>query len=137
MTTLAFLGEFGDAIDYIFHARESQAGGAQVGGKELLPLIWTHLKLTAIAMALGLAVSAAAYGQDVSPAEIKETTGQPPGAQQPQGGKLNRNEIKDPSAAPAQPGGNAAIDGGAPGIGTSREPCGASSRGTEPSRPTV
>ena len=45
--TLAFLGEFGDAIDFIFNSRESQAGGAQVGGCELLPLLWTHLKLTA------------------------------------------------------------------------------------------
>ena len=45
--TLAFLGEFGDAIDWIFNSRESQAGGAQVGGAENLPLLWTHLKLTA------------------------------------------------------------------------------------------
>jgi hypothetical protein len=37
--TLAFLGDFGDAFDYIFHARESQAGGARVGGSELLPLL--------------------------------------------------------------------------------------------------
>jgi osmoprotectant transport system permease protein len=57
MTTLAFLGEFGDAIDYIFHSRESQAGGAQIGGKELLPLIWTHLEITALAMALAIAVA--------------------------------------------------------------------------------
>ena len=57
MTTLAFLGEFGDAIDYIFHSRESQAGGAQVGGKELLPLIWTHLEITALAMAIAIAVA--------------------------------------------------------------------------------
>ena len=46
MTTLAFLGDFGDAFDYIFHSRESQAGGAQVGGTELWPLIWTHLEIT-------------------------------------------------------------------------------------------
>ena len=57
MTTFAFLGEFGDALDYIFHARESQAGGAQVGGKELLPLIWTHLEVTGIAMAMAIAVA--------------------------------------------------------------------------------
>jgi osmoprotectant transport system permease protein len=55
--TVAFLGDFGDAFDYIFNARESQAGGAQVGGKELLPLIWTHLKVTALAMALAIAVA--------------------------------------------------------------------------------
>jgi osmoprotectant transport system permease protein len=56
-TTVAFLGDFGDAIDYIFHTRESQAGGAKVGGAELLPLIWTHLKLTALAMAIAIAVA--------------------------------------------------------------------------------
>ena len=39
--------------------------------------------------------------------------------------------------ANGQPGGSAAIDGGAPGIGTSREPWAASRRGTEPSSPTV
>ena len=37
--------------------------------------------------------------------------------------------------ANGQPGGSAASDGGAPGIGTSRAPCGASSRGTEPEQP--
>ena len=31
-TTFAFLGQFGDAIDFIFNERESPAGGAQVGG---------------------------------------------------------------------------------------------------------
>ena len=39
--------------------------------------------------------------------------------------------------AKGHPGGRAASDGGAPGIGTSRAPCGASSRGTEPSSPAV
>jgi osmoprotectant transport system permease protein len=56
-TTLAFLGDFGDAIDYIFHSRESQAGGARVGGAELLPLIGKHLEITGLAMALALAVA--------------------------------------------------------------------------------
>ena len=56
-TTLAFLGEFGEAIDYILHSRESQAGGAQVGGSELLPLLWTHLEVTAAAMAIAIAVA--------------------------------------------------------------------------------
>jgi osmoprotectant transport system permease protein len=55
--TLAFLGDFGDAIDYIFHTHESAAGGAQIGGAELLPLIWTHLKITALAMALAIAIA--------------------------------------------------------------------------------
>jgi osmoprotectant transport system permease protein len=57
MTTLAFLGDFGDGFDYIFHSRESQAGGAKVGGAELLPLIWTHLEITAIAMGIAIAIA--------------------------------------------------------------------------------
>jgi len=56
-TSLAFLGDFGDAFDYIFHSRESQAGGAKVGGAELLPLIWIHLKVTVIAMAIAIVVA--------------------------------------------------------------------------------
>ncbi len=55
--TLAFLGDFGNAIDWIFNSRESQAGGAQVGGAENLPLLWTHLKLTAAAMALAIVIA--------------------------------------------------------------------------------
>jgi len=54
---VAFLGEFGDAIDWIFNSRESQAGGARVGGSENLPLLWTHLKLTGAAMAIAIAVA--------------------------------------------------------------------------------
>ena len=46
-TTLAVLGEFGDAIDFIFDERESPAGGARVGGlAEMWELIWEHLKLS-------------------------------------------------------------------------------------------
>jgi osmoprotectant transport system permease protein len=56
-TILAFLGDFGDAFDYIFNSRESQAGGARVGGSELLPLLWTHLEVTALAMAIAIAIS--------------------------------------------------------------------------------
>ncbi len=60
---LAALGPFGDAIDFIFHQRESQAGTVQVGGLgEMWELTWTHLKLaltatviaTAFAMPLGI-----------------------------------------------------------------------------------
>jgi hypothetical protein len=54
---LAFLGEFGDAFDYIFNSRESQAGGARVGGSELLPLLWTHLEVTALSMAIAIAIA--------------------------------------------------------------------------------
>ncbi len=61
--TLAALGAFGDAIEFIFKERESQAGTVRVGGLgEMWELTWTHLKLslaatliaTAIAMPLGV-----------------------------------------------------------------------------------
>src|SRR5215207_4470527 len=60
---LAALGPFGDAIDFIFHERESQAGTVQVGGLgEMWELTWTHLELslaatliaTLIAMPIGV-----------------------------------------------------------------------------------
>jgi glycine betaine/choline ABC-type transport system substrate-binding protein/ABC-type proline/glycine betaine transport system permease subunit len=35
-----------DAIDYLLHSRESLGGGIQVGGSHLLPLLWTHLRVT-------------------------------------------------------------------------------------------
>ncbi len=56
MTTLAFLGEFGNAISFIFESRESRAGGARVGGAENLPLLWEHLKLCAAALGIAIAV---------------------------------------------------------------------------------
>jgi osmoprotectant transport system permease protein len=60
---LAALGPFGDAIDFIFNERESQAGTVRVGGPgEMLELTWTHIELalvatliaTAFAMPLGI-----------------------------------------------------------------------------------
>jgi osmoprotectant transport system permease protein len=56
-TTLAFLGEFRAAIEFIFNSQESRAGGAQIGGKENLPLLWEHLKVTGAAMGLAIAVA--------------------------------------------------------------------------------
>jgi osmoprotectant transport system permease protein len=60
-TVFAALGPFGDAIDFIFQQRESQAGTVQVGGPgEMWELTWTHLQLslaaTAIATVLALPV---------------------------------------------------------------------------------
>jgi osmoprotectant transport system permease protein len=55
---MAVLGEFGDAIDFIFNERESPAGGARVGGlSELWKLMWEHLKLSGAAMAVACATS--------------------------------------------------------------------------------
>jgi glycine betaine/choline ABC-type transport system substrate-binding protein/ABC-type proline/glycine betaine transport system permease subunit len=51
-----------DAIDYLLHARESVGGGVEIGGSHLLPLLWTHLKVTfesiliAVLLALPLAL---------------------------------------------------------------------------------
>lgn len=56
-TTFAFLGDFGGAIDFIFHKRESFAGGTTVGGTELLDLMWQHLKLSGVAVAAAIAVA--------------------------------------------------------------------------------
>ena len=41
------LGPFGDAIDFIFYERESQAGTVQVGGlREIWDLTLKHLELS-------------------------------------------------------------------------------------------
>ena len=54
--TLAVLGEFGDAIDFIFNSRES-LGGGEVGGSQMLELTWDHIKLSLAAIGLACAVS--------------------------------------------------------------------------------
>jgi osmoprotectant transport system permease protein len=55
-TQLAFLGQFGDAIGFIFHQRKS-VEGQPVGGTQFLDLAWQHMKLSLAAM--GLACAAA------------------------------------------------------------------------------
>jgi osmoprotectant transport system permease protein len=58
MTTLAALGPFGDAIEFIFEARESQAGTVQVGGlEEMWELTWTHLQLSIAATVIATLVA--------------------------------------------------------------------------------
>jgi osmoprotectant transport system permease protein len=70
--TLAFLSDFSGAFDFIFHTRESQVGGAQVGGfDQVLDFTWQHLKLSgaailiacAIAIPIGLALGHAGKGE--------------------------------------------------------------------------
>jgi osmoprotectant transport system permease protein len=57
-TTYAFLGQFGDAIEFIFNEHESPAGGAQVGGLgEMWELISEHLWLSVASMAIACAIS--------------------------------------------------------------------------------
>lgn len=55
---LAFLGLFGQAIDFILHGQKAMTADIQVGGPhEVLTFTLTQLKLTALAMALALAVA--------------------------------------------------------------------------------
>jgi osmoprotectant transport system permease protein len=69
---LAFLSDFGNALDFIFNTREAQTGGVQVGGiHEVLDFAWQHLKLSfaaiaiacAIAVPIGLALGHAGKGE--------------------------------------------------------------------------
>ena len=56
--TLAFLGDFGGAVDFIFHERDSVSGGVQIGGLgEIGDLTLEHLKVSAVAMAAACAIS--------------------------------------------------------------------------------
>jgi osmoprotectant transport system permease protein len=56
-TTIAFLGEFGDAFDFIFQKQESRVGGSQIGGSENWPLLREHLKVTGAAMGIAIAIA--------------------------------------------------------------------------------
>ncbi|MCW2991894.1 MAG: transporter permease subunit, partial [Solirubrobacterales bacterium] len=47
----------GDAIDFIFHERQSVGGGADIGGANLLPLLWTHLEVTALSLLIACAIA--------------------------------------------------------------------------------
>jgi osmoprotectant transport system permease protein len=54
--TLAFLGQLGDAIQFIFEKKEGP-GGAQVGGDQLLPLLREHLLITVAAVGIATAIA--------------------------------------------------------------------------------
>jgi osmoprotectant transport system permease protein len=54
----AVFGPFGDAIQFIFEQRESQAGTVQVGGlAETWELTWTHIKLSLAATAIATVIA--------------------------------------------------------------------------------
>jgi osmoprotectant transport system permease protein len=56
--TLAFLSQVSDALDFIFHTREAQTGGVQVGGlHQVLDFMWQHVKLSGAAIAIACAVA--------------------------------------------------------------------------------
>lgn len=46
-----------DALDYLLHERESVGGGVMVGGSHLLPLLWTHLRVTFEALAIAAVIA--------------------------------------------------------------------------------
>jgi osmoprotectant transport system permease protein len=55
---LAFMSEFGNALDFIFHTREAQTGGVQVGGlAEVWEFTWEHLKVSFAAIGLACAIA--------------------------------------------------------------------------------
>ena len=49
--TLAFLGQFGDAIQFVFEGETSREG-TQIGGSQFLELTWEHVKLSGVSMAI-------------------------------------------------------------------------------------
>jgi osmoprotectant transport system permease protein len=54
--TLAFLGQLGDAIQFIFEKSEGP-GGAEVGGSQLLPLLREHLLITLASVGIATAIA--------------------------------------------------------------------------------
>jgi osmoprotectant transport system permease protein len=55
---IGFLGDFGDAIKFVFEERDSVSGGVQIGGLgEIGRFTGTHLEVSAVAMALACAVA--------------------------------------------------------------------------------
>jgi osmoprotectant transport system permease protein len=51
------MSEFKDAIDFIFHSRESLTGGVRVGGSEIWTLLLKHLELSFAALGLACLIS--------------------------------------------------------------------------------
>lgn len=55
---LSFLGLFGHAVNFILHGQEAETGGIHVGGpQKMAELALTQLKVTGLAMGLGLAIA--------------------------------------------------------------------------------
>ncbi|MTD43203.1 ABC transporter permease subunit [Conexibacter sp. W3-3-2] len=51
------MNDFADAIEFIFRSRESQTGGVEIGGSQLLDLLGKHLELSAVSMLLAVLVA--------------------------------------------------------------------------------
>ncbi len=57
MILASWLSDLGDAVSFIFNGRESVAGGVQVGGSQLWPLLGKHLQVTGEAMAIACLIA--------------------------------------------------------------------------------
>lgn len=57
VTTASVFSDFGDGLDFLFHQRESVAGGVQVGGSENLPLLWKHLEVVGLSMLFAVLIA--------------------------------------------------------------------------------
>jgi osmoprotectant transport system permease protein len=56
--TLAFLSQISNAFDFIFHTREAQTGGVQVGGlHQVLDFTWQHIKLSGAAIVIACLIA--------------------------------------------------------------------------------
>jgi osmoprotectant transport system permease protein len=52
------LSQFSDAADFIFHTREAQTGGVEVGGlHQVLGFTWEHIKLSGAALVIACVVA--------------------------------------------------------------------------------
>jgi osmoprotectant transport system permease protein len=51
------MSQFKEAIDFIFHSRESLTGGVKIGGSEILTLLWKHLELSGAALGLACLIA--------------------------------------------------------------------------------
>jgi osmoprotectant transport system permease protein len=53
----SFLSDFGDAIDFLLHERESVSGETMIGGSEIIGLTLNHIALSGAAMLLAAVVA--------------------------------------------------------------------------------
>ena len=51
------MSDFRDAIDFIFHSRESLTGGVRIGGSEIWSLLGKHLELSFAALGLACVIA--------------------------------------------------------------------------------
>jgi osmoprotectant transport system permease protein len=51
------MSQFGDAIDFILHESPARSGGSDVGGAQLLPLLWRHLEITGVSVGIAVAIA--------------------------------------------------------------------------------